>query len=217
MKLIKRIFLLICALTLVGTLTVTSLASEVENEELAYAESEITEENLDTGAAQEPDATEVNPFESAFSLVCDYSSEIFSALAFVGTLIVAHFYKKGMLPTLKGALTGVSRSLGAVSDKTEAALSPISERAEAISDTIDSIKGVVDTLSSSLLRVEGELSALCEGDRERAAYKTIMLSQVEMLYDIFMSSALPQYKKDEIGERIAAMREELKLCDESTK
>ena len=28
-----------------------------------------------------------------------------------------------------------------------------------------------------------------------------------MLYDVFMSSALPQYQKDAVGERIAKMRE----------
>lgn len=32
-----------------------------------------------------------------------------------------------------------------------------------------------------------------------------MQMQINMLYDIFMTSALPQYEKDAVGERISAM------------
>ena len=34
-------------------------------------------------------------------------------------------------------------------------------------------------------------------------------AQIDMLYDVFMSSALPQYQKDAVGERIAKMKEAL--------
>ena len=44
---------------------------------------------------------------------------------------------------------------------------------------------------------------------ERESMRTILLGQVDMLYAIFMSSALPQYQKDEIGIKIQEMREEL--------
>ena len=40
--------------------------------------------------------------------------------------------------------------------------------------------------------------------------RTILAGQIDMLYSIFMSSGLPQYQKDEIGEKIKEMREELK-------
>jgi hypothetical protein len=36
--------------------------------------------------------------------------------------------------------------------------------------------------------------------------KTIMSAQVDMLYNIFMSSSLPQYSKDAVGERISEMK-----------
>ena len=47
--------------------------------------------------------------------------------------------------------------------------------------------------------------------------RVILSAQVDMLYDIFMTSALPQYQKDAVGERIAAMRGALlKNDDEQT-
>ena len=42
-----------------------------------------------------------------------------------------------------------------------------------------------------------------------------LISQVDMLYAIFMSSALPQYQKDEVGARIKEMREELEKYEET--
>ena len=38
----------------------------------------------------------------------------------------------------------------------------------------------------------------------------LMNSQIDMLYEIFMQSSLPQYSKDAIGEKVAALKKELK-------
>ena len=35
-----------------------------------------------------------------------------------------------------------------------------------------------------------------------------------MLYDIFMSSALPEYEKARVGERVAKLKEELNLGED---
>ncbi len=227
MKFIKKFFLLIATVALVASLGLNAFASESaenasEDTENSYTDTDSSSKNLDTGGEvndtdENIDNAGENPFEVIFQLICNYSGEIFSALAFLGTLIVAHFYKRGMLPALRSALGNVSTALGAASDKTEEALLLIKKKTETIDSMLEYSGGVIDDVAGSLERVESELKAVKESRDERAAYKTIMLSQVDMLYDIFMSSALPQYKKDEIGERIGAMREELKLCDESTK
>ena len=46
--------------------------------------------------------------------------------------------------------------------------------------------------------------------------RLVIEGQIDMLYAIFMSSALPQYQKDEIGERIKLMREVLNNNEIST-
>ena len=36
-----------------------------------------------------------------------------------------------------------------------------------------------------------------------------MLAEVEMIYNIFISSSLPQYQKDKVGEAYSKMKEKL--------
>ena len=40
--------------------------------------------------------------------------------------------------------------------------------------------------------------------------RCVMLAEVEMIYDIFISSSLPQYQKDKVGEAYSKMKEMLK-------
>ena len=209
MKLIKNFFLILITLSLAATLGVSSLAAEVDTE----AEAAEAESGAESNAAQDPENTleaeDENPFAAVFSVVCEYSGEIFSALAFLGTLIVAAAYKRGMLPTLKKALTGIKGALTDASDKTEATLTFVERRLGEIDECIDHASRTADGILDTLEGLDGRIS-LMEGEYDgRAVMKTLMLSQIDMLYDIFMCSALPQYKKDEIGERVAAMKSEL--------
>lgn len=224
MKLIKKFFLILITLSLAATLGVSSLAAEVDTE----AEGAEAESGAESNAAQAPEnpleaeaenpleedentleAEDENPFSAVFSVVCEYSGEIFSALAFLGTLIVAAAYKRGMLPTLKKALSGIKSALTDASDKTEASLTFVERRLGEIDECMDLASSTADDILRALEMLECRIR-LMEGEYGgRASMKTLMLSQIDMLYDIFMCSALPQYKKDEIGERVAAMKSEL--------
>ena len=42
---------------------------------------------------------------------------------------------------------------------------------------------------------------------DRANMKALMVAQIDMLYDIFMTSSLPQYQKDAVNKRIQGMKE----------
>lgn len=214
MKIIKKILIAFLVATLSLSLGIAAFASEAESP-LNTTET-ATEEKTTETTADEGIKAEENPFEAIFNTISAYSSEIFSALAFIGTLIVAYFYKKGILPTLKKALCGVSTALDSVGEKTSGVLTPILTRTEEVAETTAFLKNGIDSALSSLESLEEKLESLEEQKSERTSYRTVMLSQVDMLYDIFMSSSLPQYKKDEIGEKIGTMREELKLCGEKT-
>ena len=37
--------------------------------------------------------------------------------------------------------------------------------------------------------------------------KALMSAQIDMLYDIFMTSSLPQYQKDAVNQRVKEMKE----------
>jgi hypothetical protein len=57
--------------------------------------------------------------------------------------------------------------------------------------------------------IEARVGEYGEVAKERATLKLILQNQIDMLYAIFQSSALPQYQKEEIGVKIQRMREEL--------
>ena len=90
MKIIKKIFLLLVAAVLSLALGTAAFASEVHSDTPssteAITESGDTDKSLSTEAV-----IEENPFAAIFNTMSAYSSEIFSALAFIGTLIVAYF------------------------------------------------------------------------------------------------------------------------------
>ena len=42
-----------------------------------------------------------------------------------------------------------------------------------------------------------------------------MLSQIDVLYEIFMQSGIPQYAKDSLGEKVAKMKKSLLVGEEN--
>ena len=46
-------------------------------------------------------------------------------------------------------------------------------------------------------------------EKKAADLRRLLGVQIDLLHDIFMSSSLPEYKKEEVGERIRSMKKEL--------
>ena len=46
--------------------------------------------------------------------------------------------------------------------------------------------------------------------------KIILESQIDMLYDIFMSSSIPLFQKEAVGEKISAMKKRLLDTEEKS-
>ena len=81
--------------------------------------------------------------------------------------------------------------------------------------------------AATLTAAERTLEALADGlgkltaaldEREKNSYSaddltTVMLAEIDMLYEIFNSAELPQYIKDRVGERIAEMKKTLEKRD----
>ena len=71
-------------------------------------------------------------------------------------------------------------------------------------------------LKSSLEELSGRVSTLCDNLSAKEKLedctekvRIVILSQIDLLYDVFMSSALPQYQKELIGERVVKMKKEM--------
>ena len=150
---------------------------------------------------------EKNLFDEIYAAIELNADKFLSALAFVGTLIVGVTYKSGLLPLLRDALTKIKGAIDGVKAdgeqtraETDATLSYIGHSLDEIREELDGIKWQYESYDQLV--------------KERNALRTVIEGQVNMLYAIFMTSALPQYQKDEIGDKISEMKEVLRSYDE---
>ena len=154
---------------------------------------------------------EENFFTRVYEEVSEYTSEILSALALAGSITVAFAYKKGLLPLVERTLSAIGGAVTKIKESTKE-----SEIAStALGETVDARLGeateMIEKISDKLNAIEAALNKATEREvgsaSERRQLKTVIEAQIDMLYDVFMSSALPQYQKDAVGEKISKMKE----------
>lgn len=185
----------------------------------AYA-SESTEEYHDMGenAAQgidnsidgaDTETEEENFFAVLYNGISAYASEILSALALVASLILAYCYRRGLTPLIKNALTNFGTALSGMRDAAKSGEENSKLISEALTERVASAEEVISKLTENITKVSEALDRQAEESGEMANMRVILTAQIDMLYNIFMTSALPQYQKDAVGEKISAMREVL--------
>ncbi|MBO7195841.1 MAG: hypothetical protein J6V80_00730 [Clostridia bacterium] len=208
----SKIIMVLITLSLCLALTVSTgvmaSAEEGDSGNASDNSSNITTDGGDKTENGDIDNTESgeitqNIFEDIYSLLEENADKIFSILAFIGTVVVSIGYKSGLLPLLSDALSKLKGSIDGVKADSDAQNALTEEK-------LSSIDKAVLEISESVEEMKWQCESYDELCREREKMRLIMQGQIDMLYAIFMSSALPQYQKDEIGERIAEMREELK-------
>ena len=156
--------------------------------------------------AEEYEAKEENLLSKIYAQICEYSGEILAAMTFAGSLILAFAYKKGLLPIVKTSLLSIGNALGKMKDSVSENAEMGKALGEKLECGLEKAKEVIDGLGDKVDALELALSEKLSEESEKERFKFIMQAQIDMLYDIFMSSALPQYQKDAVGERIAEMK-----------
>ena len=186
-KLIASIF---AAALMLGIMTVGASAAEAPEGEPIAEESE-------------------NFFAEVVEVIETNSDKILSALAFIGSIVLAFTYKRGLLPTLSKTLGSIGSSVKSIGESTEKSLCDNADTMSAINSHIKEIGELFDGLSEDVSALNKKLDSYEEDKLSAAAMSEIMRAQVDMLYEIFMTSSLPQYAKDSVGERIAKMKAQL--------
>ena len=171
-----------------------------------------------TACAEGTDATE---YKSIFDMAADFvtanCAEILSLLTFVGSLILALTYKNGLLPKLSGALKGIGGSVGELTESTERSIRSIGESIDEVKRVSEGCRTCCNDMSERIDTLDDSLRALKSDGDASERVRLIIEAQIDMLYDVFMSSTLPQYSKDAVHERISSMRKTLlesEKCDE---
>lgn len=204
MKRTKKILLLLFLISLM----IFSLAIPASAEEGEIASEPSLPATDDTPAGEGE-----NVFELVYAFFEEHSSETFSLLAFIGSLAVALLYKKGMIPALAGAVGSVGKAVCGLREDSGSAISSLLEQGGDMLAKIGVTEKTLAEAAESLSALSEKLKSADESRREMSGIKTVILAQIDLLYDIFMASSLPQYRKDDIGERVSDMKRCLEACD----
>jgi chromosome segregation ATPase len=184
----KKIFtVLLIALTLFSVTAVFSLAAESEADAL----------------------TAKNLFASIYEEIIRHSDKIFSALAFLGSLLIALAYKKGLLPLIRGSLNTLANAVTKLNEESESANAAAKKSINEATDVLARTQDKLSELCADIAAIETELQKANAESAKSTVVKRIMEAQIDMLYEIFMSSSIPLYQKEAVGEKISAMKKEL--------
>ena len=174
------------------------------------AENEVTSEQsvqIDAKDATENDDAEqpTNVFEAIYTYIFEHIGEIFSALAFAGSIVLMLCYKKGFLPILKGGISALSGGVKSLGEETKS----IERHAESffseVSGKLAYAEELLSKMSSTLDSLSSELGDVKEREMTLKRLESVLTGEVDMMYEIFMAAALPQYLKEKVGEQVAKM------------
>jgi hypothetical protein len=170
---------------------------------------EVEESPLDENGSDKNILSSENIFEDIYRMLEQNADKIFSILAFVGSIIIGVGYKSGLLPLLRDAISKLKGSIDRVKEDNDTSNRENGEKIKNITTAITEINDTLTRNTEEIARIEWQFESYEEMRREREKMRLVIEGQIDMLYAIFMSSALPQYQKDEIGTKISKMKEEL--------
>ena len=216
-------------------LTFTALAFTASAESIAVQENVFAQEDGEIGITDNfesvtEDATsegveiesnndevtdEVQIFDEIYQEILKNADKIFAALAFVGTMLVSFAYKKGLIPLLKGAISALAGSVEKIKENGTELIKHTDNRFSSLCEDMHELVTKNAYLEKSVSNIDNRLDALDAVTEQYSSMKVIITSQIDMLYAIFMASAMPQYQKEEVCEKIKSMKEELAKYDKS--
>lgn len=196
----KKLLVVLIAVMLFISCGVAASAAEADTD------TNLTEKTDNVYENEVPVEDGTNPFAQCYEYICEHADDLFSALAFVGSLALAFIYKKRLMPQLSSALGNIRASVKSIGDTAEKTLAGSESALAEVKSSMELVGTGLDTLCCTVTDLDKRLSSSEDQMSEMKVMKTIMSAQVDMLYSIFMSSSLPQYSKDAVGERISEMK-----------
>ncbi len=159
-----------------------------------------------SASAEAPSAEEANVFSEGFEAIKAHSSEIFSALAFCASLLLAMTYKKGLIPAMKKSIAALAAAVSEIKKSEEGAIDTQKSEFSKINERMGILEEYLKKAEEALGKSEQILEKLNTDTAYSEKIRTVISEQVSMLYDVFMFSSIPEYQKDAIGRRVEKMR-----------
>ena len=139
----------------------------------------------------------------------EHVGEIFSALTLVGSLALMCGYKRGFLPALCRGLDCVTRSTESfgqqaleVSEDTGNKIRSFLDGAAPLIERAEQILTVAEALRDRTAELERKLAG---AENDRAREEMLWRGVADLLYGVFSAANLPDYAKEQLGARYAAL------------
>ena len=211
-KFLTRIGIIITA-AIITALSLCSISASAEDslgssDSKAEYVADVTECTAEDNTASLTDDEE-SVFTLAYELLVTNADEIFSAVTFIISLALMIIYKKGMMPTLESGVRSLAAGVRGIGERASEIKDSTDAFANNIAERLASAENTLATLADSLKQLNFTLD-----EREKNSYSaddltTVMLAEIDMLYEIFASAELPQYLKDRVGEKVSDMKRKL--------
>jgi hypothetical protein len=177
-------------------------------------------ENLENELGENAEDTDIedrkNSFEKIYDAAMAHVSEILSLAAFIGSLICAVIYKSGLMPLIEKGLGGIKNAAQKIKEATDRAECDNKASLGYINDKMCELEMAISEMQETIKSATKAMESSVEARAHQARIDGLLSGELDMLYDIFMSSALPEYEKARVGERVAKLKEELN-SDENEK
>ena len=157
--------------------------------------------------AENPTEDGGNVFAEIYEAASGFSSEILSVFAFVGSLVVAFAYRKGLMPTVKKGIGAIGNAIGQIKDATDGYGKHQDEMLTAFNERLTESEKILERFGEAIDEMVEKTESASDARADRECVKALMSAQVDMLYEIFMNSQLPQYQKEAVSRRIKEMKE----------
>ena len=199
-----------------------TFVTESKTAENDTAEPNVRETDLDKTGAEAEESKDTNPpseltdtqeQKNSFTLIYEalsaHASELLSALSLLATLVIGYFYKRGLIPSVKGVLSGISGTVGRMKESADKEIEARRIDSEKLGERLTELSLAIESQGKTVESLEGRLISAEEYQKQKERLNLLLNSQVDMLYNIFISSSLPQYQKDAMSSKICEMRKEL--------
>lgn len=159
------------------------------------------------GQNEDDGASGAEGFEAFYALVMEHLSEILSLCAFAASLVCAAVYKSGLLPLIERSLNAIGSTTQKIRESAELGEDKRRADIEALSEKLSKLEASLGKLTEDLYECTERMEEKSITAARERRMEALITGELEMLYDIFMSSALPEYEKTRVGERVAKMKE----------
>ena len=152
--------------------------------------------------AEESDESGFTDTLAAF--ITDNGDTLLGVLTLVGSLLVAFFYKTGLMPVLRSGLSALGELLGKSRDLTESFTKDAGERFARIEESVTPMVDALRHGEETLFALEARLASLedalkkSEGDRQKTA--EVLRTETELFYEMLISVNLPEAQKESMTE-----------------